>query len=201
MFGLVGNLEALLATLGYVALFAMVFAESGLFFGFFLPGDSLLFTAGILAQRGLLDFNLVVLGTAFFAIAGDQVGYWMGHKYGRRFFVHQGDFFRDPGHIKRAEVFYAKHGKKTIVLARFVPVVRTFAPIVAGASHMDFPAFFKYNVVGGVFWSVSMVSAGYFLGGIPVLAENIELLVVGIIVLSLVPVVLELLKARAKKRA
>ncbi len=199
MFGLVGNLEAMLVTLGYVALFGMVFAESGLFFGFFLPGDSLLFTAGLLAQRGLLDFNLVVIGTAFFAIAGDQVGYWMGRKYGRRFFVHKGDFFRDPEHIKRAEAFYAKHGKKTIVLARFVPVVRTFAPIVAGASHMDFATFVKYNVLGGIFWSISMVSAGYFLGGIPVIAENIELLVVGIIVLSLAPVALELLKARRKR--
>src|SRR3989344_7563407 len=110
MFGLVGNLEALLATLGYVALFAIVFAESGLFFGFFLPGDSLLFTAGLLAQRGLLDLNLVIIGTAFFAIAGDQVGYWMGKKYGKKFFNKEGSFFRNPNHVAEAEKFYSKHG-------------------------------------------------------------------------------------------
>ncbi|VVB99415.1 SNARE associated Golgi protein [uncultured archaeon] len=194
MLDLVGNIEGLVLTFGYVAIFSFVFAESGLFFGFFLPGDSLLFTAGILAQRGILDLNILLVGAAVCAIAGDQVGYWMGTKYGRGFFAKPGDFFRDPKNISRAEEFYAKHGRKTIVLARFVPVVRTFAPIVAGIGSMDYKTFLGYNIMGGLLWTLAMVLGGYFLGGIPFIAKNLELIVLVIIFVSLLPVIYELAK-------
>src|SRR3989338_7259817 len=141
MAGLEEIITQTLLSFGYFALFGIVFAESGLFFGFFLPGASLLFTAGVLASQGIFDIYIALIGTAFFAIAGDQVGYWMGKKYGKRFFNKEGRFFRNPKHITEAEKFYEKHGKKAIVFARFIPAIRTFAPIVAGIGNMEYKTF------------------------------------------------------------
>lgn len=192
-------LEQLLMTYGYAVLFGFVFAESGLFFGFFLPGDSLLFTAGVLAQRGFFQLEIAIAGTIISAILGDQVGYWMGKKYGRGFFVKDGDFFRDPKHIADAERFYRKHGKITIVLARFVPAVRTFAPIVAGIGAMDYATFTVYNIAGGVLWSVSFILVGYLLGAVfPNAYEILTIIILGIIAISLIPVALEIFKKLRK---
>ncbi len=200
MLDLISNLTGFLQTFGYAALFAIVFAESGLFFGFFLPGDSLLFVAGLLASQGILDIGLVTVGIAVSAILGDQVGYWMGQKYGRGFFNKPGSLFRDPRHVAEAEKFYQKHGKKTIVLARFVPAVRTFAPIVAGIGKMEYKTFVTYNVAGGILWTLLFVGLGYFLGtAIPNAGEYLTVLVLAVIVLSLVPLGLEYWKHLSKK--
>ncbi|MBI4210483.1 MAG: VTT domain-containing protein [Candidatus Diapherotrites archaeon] len=200
MFDLFGKVQDLLLGFGYTALFAIVFAESGLFFGFFLPGDSLLFTAGLMASQGLFDVKIVLVGVAVSAILGDQVGYWMGSKFGRGFFNRPDSIFFNPRHIEDAEAFYARHGKKTIVLARFVPAVRTFAPIVAGMAHMDYRTFVSYNVLGGVLWSVVFVLAGYFLGrAFPESGNLIAYIVIAIVLVTTVPIVMEFLK-RLKNR-
>ena len=148
------------------ATFAIVFAESGLFFGFFLPGDSLLFSAGILAAQGFMPIAVLVVGSVICAVAGDSVGYWFGHKFGRKIFEDEKLPLVKKHHIEKAEAFYKKHGVKTIILARFVPIVRTFAPIVAGIGNMEYKTFISYNVVGGILWGAGMTIAGYFLGGL-----------------------------------
>jgi membrane-associated protein len=194
---LFGSLESLLLNFSYVGIFLIVFAESGLFFGFFLPGDSLLFTAGLLARQGFFDYWFLLLGVTISAVLGDQVGYWSGNKFGRRFFTKSGDFFRDPVHIREAEDFYAKHGKIAIVLARFVPVVRTFAPIVAGIGRMDYHVFLVYNVVGGFFWASVMISAGFIFGVLfPDSSEFLTVVILLIIGVSVVPVLLNVLQSK-----
>lgn len=174
----------------YLAFFGIIFAESGLFFGFFLPGDSLLFTAGFLASQDIL--NIWVLVPVFFvaAVLGDSVGYSFGRRVGRRIFNRDDSFFFHKKHIDRAEKFYEKHGKKTIIIARFVPVVRTFAPIVAGIGKMDYSTFLAYNVIGGVLWAVGLTIAGYILGAvIPNLDKYLHIVVGIIIIVSLLPAV------------
>jgi len=199
MLDLIGNIESILTSFGYLALFAIVFAESGLFFGFFLPGDSLLFTAGLLASKGLFDLQIVLIGVAVSAIVGDQVGYWMGSRYGRGFFSREGSILRNPSHIREAEEFYQKHGRKMIVIARFVPVVRTFAPIVAGIGKMDYRTFLTFNILGGILWTVVFILAGFLLGQVlPNANEVITLIVFAIIVVSLIPVGLEVWKGLNK---
>ncbi len=193
---LIELIQPFLTKFGYLALFAIVFAESGLFFGFFLPGDSLLFTAGLLASRGVFNVYYLLAGVAIAAIFGDQVGYWTGKKYGVRFFNKPNGFFRNPAHVEKAEWFYEKHGKKTIILARFVPGVRTFAPIVAGIGSMDYKTFTMYNVIGGALWTLIFVGAGYVLGNaLPKAGEYLTLAIIAIIVLSLVPIALEIAKS------
>ena len=184
--------EYVLQAFGMLALFGFVFAESGLFFGFFLPGDSLLFTAGILASKGFFDFWLILAGTILCAFAGDQVGYLTGKKFGPSFFSKDGSFFRNPKYIRKASEFYEKHGKKAIVLARFVPVVRTFAPILAGSAKMDYPTFTLYNAIGGILWSCAFLGAGLLLGNVlPSSGEALTLIVLAIIFVSLLPVFCE----------
>lgn len=200
MFDILGSVEGLLINFGYFALFGMVFAESGLFFGFFFPGDSLLFAAGLLASKGYFDIWVVLAGVMVCAVAGDQAGYWMGKKYGRGFFNKPDSLFFNPKHIEDAEGFYARHGKKTIVLARFVPAVRTFAPIAAGIAKMDYATFALYNVLGGVLWALVFVPAGFFLGSVlPNAGEVMTIVILLIIILSFVPIALEFLK-RMKKQ-
>ena len=198
---LLSLVQPFLVQFGYLALFLIVFAESGLFFGFFLPGDSLLFTAGILASRGIFNVYLVFIGVIIFAILGDQVGYWTGKRFGRKLFNKPGNLFFDPKHIQQAEEFYKKHGKKMIILARFVPAVRTFAPIVAGIGAMDYKTFFIYNVVGGILWTLLFVGAGYLLGNaLPNAGDYLTLIILAIIVVSLVPVVIEMQRHLKKKK-
>jgi membrane-associated protein len=147
-------------------IFAIVFAESGLLFGFFLPGDSLLFTAGFLASQGYLNLPLLLVGCFIAAVTGDQVGYWFGHRFGRRLFDREESFFFHRKNIERTEAFYRKHGGKTIVLARFLPAIRTFAPIVAGVGSMRYRDFVFYNILGAVLWAIGVTLAGYFLGSV-----------------------------------
>ena len=160
------DLRELLIAVGYLGLFAIVFAESGLLVGFFLPGDTLLFTAGLLASEafGVFDVWLLLPIVAVAAISGDQVGYAFGRRVGPRLFHREDSIWFHRKHLERAHAFYEKHGGKTIILARFLPIVRTFAPIVAGMGTMDYPKFVLYNVAGGLLWTVSMIGGGYLFG-------------------------------------
>ncbi len=181
----------------YAVLFSIIFAESGLLIGFFLPGDSLLFTAGFLASKGLFGLNIYVLIPGFFiaAVVGDSVGYAFGHKVGRNLFRKKESTLFHPDHLKKAEAFYEKYGKKTIIIARFIPLVRTFAPIVAGIARMDYPTFLIYNIIGGVLWAIGLPLAGYALGGlIPGSEKLLEPVIFGIIFISLLPTVIHVWK-------
>lgn len=158
------DLVQLIETVGYVGIFAIIFAESGLFFGFFFPGDSLLLTAGLLASRGLLDERILVPGLFIAAVAGDSVGYWFGGKTGPRIFNRPQSLIFRRDNLLKAKAFYDKHGGKTVTLARFLPVVRTFVPIVAGAAGMDYRRFLGFNVLGGLVWAVGLSMLGLVLG-------------------------------------
>ncbi|HEX8354328.1 MAG TPA: VTT domain-containing protein [Pyrinomonadaceae bacterium] len=191
----------------YVGLIFIVFAETGLAVGFFLPGDSLLVVAGLVARMHPDRLNVVVLlGTLFVAaVVGDAVGYYTGLKLGPRLFTRQKSLLFRPSHLEKAREFYEKYGGKTIIIARFVPVVRTFAPIVAGAAQMSYRQFLAYNVIGGFAWVFSMILAGYFLGtlverafGIK-LEDHIEKVVVVVVFLSILPPVYEYFKSRREK--
>lgn len=184
--------QFLIATLGLFGIFAIVFAESGLFFGFFFPGDSLLFTAGLLASQGHFDIFVLWVGTTLCAIAGDSVGYAFGKRVGLRLLTKKDSLIFRKEHIHRTEQFYEKYGKKTIVLARFVPIVRTFAPILAGIGHMPYRAFLAYNILGGILWTASLLSLGFILGAaVPSIDRYLLPIVIGIIVVSFLPVLFE----------
>jgi membrane-associated protein len=178
------DLKTLIRTVGYPGLFAIVFAESGLYFGFFLPGDSLLFTAGLVASLSPDIFSLPVMMMllSVAAIAGDSVGYWSGQKFGRQFFQREDSFWFHRRHLERAHDFYEKHGGKAIVLARFLPIVRTFVPIVAGMALMSYPKFLAFNVIGGIGWVVSMSLGGYFFGSL-LPAEDVDKLLLPVLAL------------------
>jgi len=191
------DLIELIKTVGYVGLFGIVFAESGLFFGFFLPGDSLLFTAGFLASQGFLEIWLATLLVFTAAVAGDSVGYVFGKKIGPAIFKKEDSRFFKKENLMRAERFYEKYGAKTIILARFLPVVRTFAPIVAGVGNMNYAKFIRYNVIGGFVWTFGLMFAGYFLGKtIPDVDKYLLPIIIFIIVLSILPTVIHILKER-----
>lgn len=190
----------------YLALIGIIFAETGLAVGFFLPGDSLLVVAGLFAAAGKL--NVLILLTTLFvaAVVGDAVGYYSGLKLGPRIFSRQKSLVFRPSHLLKAQEFYEKYGGKTIIIARFVPIVRTFAPIVAGAARMPYRQFVMFNLLGGFLWVFSMILAGYFLGSVVEqafgirLEDHIEKVVIVVVLLSLLPPVLEYLKARREKR-
>jgi membrane-associated protein len=183
----------------YIGLFMVVFAESGLFFGFFLPGDSLLLTAGLFAYKGLLDIRILLPLLFTAAVLGDNVGYWFGRKTGPLLFKREESLFFRPKNLLAAKAFYDRHGGKTIILARFMPFVRTFAPIVAGAVNMDYRSFMFYNLVGGVLWAVGVTLAGYGLGSLfppETLDRYFTLIVLVVIVLSVLPTLIHILKER-----
>jgi len=191
----------IIKTLGLIGVLCIVFAESGLFFGFFLPGDSLLFTAGFLASQNFLDLNILVCGSFVCAVFGDSVGYWFGKKVGPKIFNKEDSFFFHKKHIERAQNFYNKYGNKTIFLARFVPIVRTFAPIVAGVGQMKYKNFITYNIVGGFVWSFGIVFSGYFLGQIIPNVDKYLLPIISlIIIVSFLPIVFEIYKEKYKKQ-
>lgn len=160
------NLSTIVESVGYVGLFLIIFAESGLLIGFFLPGDSLLFTAGLLASQGLLNIYILIIGCFLAAVIGDSVGYAFGYKFGPRIFSRPQSFFFNPRHADRARIFFEEHGGKTIILARFIPIIRTFAPVLAGVGHMSYRLFIFYNLTGGFIWAVGVTFLGYFLGSI-----------------------------------
>ena len=194
--------EKLIATFGTIGLFAIVFAESGLLFGFFLPGDSLLFTAGLLASQGKLNLPLILVGCFFAAVIGDQVGYAFGRRVGPSLFRRPESRLFKHENIERAQAYFDKYGSKTIVLARFVPVVRTFAPIVAGVGHMQYRTFVTFNILGGLLWAVGVTLLGYILGEtIPNIDKYLLPAILVIIFLSALPVVFEVLKARKARAA
>jgi membrane-associated protein len=175
----------LIKTIGYIGLFAIVFAESGLLIGFFLPGDSLLFLAGFLASQGFFDITVLCIGFAIAAIVGDSVGYAFGHRYGRRLFERPDSRWFKRKHLLATEAFYEKHGPMTIVLARFLPIIRTFAPIVAGVAHMNYRRFLVYNVAGGLLWGVGVTLLGYWFGNL-IPAEQVDKYLIPIILLIIV---------------
>ena len=192
----------LVQTLGMFGVAAIIFAESGLFFGFFLPGDSLLFTAGLLASQGYIDFWPLLILCAIAAIVGDSVGYAFGRKVGPKLFAREDSRFFKKAYLERTRVFYERHGKKTIILARFVPIVRTFAPILAGVGGMHYKTFVSYNVIGGLGWTVGLLSLGYVLGKtIPDIDRYLLPIILLIIVLSMVPNVVEYIRSRRSPEA
>ncbi|HJR86680.1 MAG TPA: VTT domain-containing protein [Acidimicrobiia bacterium] len=187
----------LLVTFGTIGLFLIVFAESGLFFGFFLPGDSLLFTAGLFAAQGTLNLPLILVGCFIAAVAGDQVGYVFGQRVGPALFKRPDSKLFKQEYVERARAFFEKHGPKTIVLARFVPIVRTFAPILAGVGRMQYRTFVSYNLIGGFLWAVGVTLLGYWLGNlIPDIDAYLLPIIAVIIALSFIPIGLEWLKRR-----
>ncbi|MBC7901355.1 MAG: VTT domain-containing protein [Saprospiraceae bacterium] len=198
----------------YFGLFFIIFAETGLAVGFFLPGDSLLVVAGLFAAAGKLNLWIMWISLFIAAVVGDAVGYYSGKKVGEAIFIRPKSRFFNPAHLKKAHTFYEKHGGKTIIIARFVPIVRTFAPIVAGAAQMSYRQFLTYNIFGGFFWVTSMLFAGYFLGGLVeqfvrsvfgvegfLLEDHIDKVVIVVVFLSILPIIFEFIKARREKRS
>ncbi|PZV17444.1 MAG: hypothetical protein DCF20_06330 [Pseudanabaena sp.] len=182
---------------GHLAIWSIIFAESGLFVGFFLPGDSLLFASGFLASQGFLNIVALIVGCFICAVVGDNVGYATGKRFGHKLFSKQDSLFFHNKHIVKAQKFYDKHGRKTIVLARFIPVVRTFAPIVAGIGKMDYATFFKFNLLGGLAWTSGLSVLGFVLGkSIPDIDRYLLPITIGIVVISIVPSLLHLLPER-----
>jgi membrane-associated protein len=184
----------------YAILFLIVFCETGLVILPLLPGDSLLFAAGAFAALGSFELPLLMLLLMAAAILGDTVNYWIGARIGPRAFSGNVRFLKQS-YLQRTVEFYERHGGKTIVLARFVPIVRTFAPFVAGVGRMNYPRFLLYNVMGGVLWVTLFTLAGYFFGNIPAVKENFSLVILAIILLSMVPIAIEWLKARRRAPA
>lgn len=194
-----GEIIKAYGTLSYLILFLIVFAETGFVFTPFLPGDSLLFAAGAFAAIG--SFNVVLLLVILWiaAFLGDTINYWIGHFFGQKIIDNPHIPFINQEHIDKTQVFYKKHGGKTIFLARFVPIVRTFAPFVAGVGKMSYGKFISYNAIGGFVWVFGFVLLGYFFGNIPLVKENFTLVVFAIILLSVVPMFYEFIKPRLKK--
>lgn len=202
--------QKLVQSIGLIGLFLVIFAESGILIGFFLPGDSLLFAAG-LVTAGLVtgdktwtlangNIAVVAIGCALAAIIGDQVGYAFGNKVGPSLFKRPESKLFKPAYVDQAEAFFEKHGSKSIVLARFVPIVRTFAPIVAGVSKMHYRTFVKFNVIGGALWGAGFILLGYWLGSaFPAIGKNIEYAIVAIVLISLLPIAIEFIRHRRNK--
>jgi membrane-associated protein len=196
--------KQLLEAFGTIGLLLVVFAESGLLFGFFLPGDSLLFTAGVFAARGDLNFPVIAVGCFVAAVAGDQVGYAFGNRVGPALFRREDSRFFKKEYVEKAQSYFERYGPKTIVLARFVPIVRTFAPIVAGVGTMPYRTFITFNLIGGLLWAVGVTTLG-FTAGNAIGEDNIDRYLLPIILvvvgLSVLPVAIEVLRERKKQRA
>jgi membrane-associated protein len=198
----VTDVRGLIQLGGLLAICVIVFVETGLFVGFFLPGDSLLVTAGIFAAAGDLNVVTLLVGASACAVAGDQVGYVIGRRAGQALYNRPDSRFFKRKHLERAHEFYEKYGAKTIVLARFVPIVRTFAPAVAGAAQMQYRRFVFYNIFGGLLWVFSTVLLGFFLGrAVPEIERHIHIVIAVVIFLSFIPGLIELYRARARARA
>lgn len=189
-----GNIISAVGPLTYVILFGIVFAETGLVIAPFLPGDSLLFVAGTLSGAGHLNIVITYLSLLVAAILGDTVNYWIGHKIGPKVFSKENSRIFKKEYLEKTREFYDKHGGKTIILARFLPIIRTFAPFVAGVGKMHYNTFLFYNVIGGFLWVTSFTFAGYFFGGLPFIQHNFHYAVVVIILVSILPMVIEYIK-------
>jgi membrane-associated protein len=191
------DVEGIIRWGGLVMLIAIVFAETGLLIGFFLPGDSLLVTAGIFAAAGHLNIWTLLIALSAAAIIGDQVGYYIGYRTGPRIFRREDSLLFKRAHLMRAHAFYEKHGGKTIIIARFVPIIRTFAPVVAGVAQMDYNRFVSFNVFGGFLWVWGMCLLGYTLGSaIPDIDRHIHIVIAVVVFLSIVPAIVEVVRSR-----
>jgi membrane-associated protein len=196
--------QELISRGGYLLIFGIVFAESGLLIGFFLPGDSLLFTAGMFAagafaeQLPNVDFNIWILMLGIFvaAVVGDQVGYLFGRKVGPSIFSRPDSRLFKHENVEKAQGFFDRHGPKAIVLARFVPIVRTFCPVVAGVGRMEYSTFVRYNVLGGFLWGIGVTALGYFLGTRQIVQDNFEIAILAVVAVSVLPIVVEVLRSR-----
>lgn len=202
-------IDYLLATLGvyvYFGLWFIVFAETGLAVGFFLPGDSLLVVSGLFAAAGKLNVLLVMLAFFLGSVIGDSTGYWTGRWMGQTLFTRESSWIFKPSRVEKAHAFFEKYGVKTVVLARFVPIVRTFAPLVVGAAEMPYSRFLPFSIIGGVLWISSMVLAGYFLGGVIEralgikLEDHIEKVVIVVVLLSVLPPIIEFIKHKFRHK-
>lgn len=194
------NLPDLVTAIGHLGIFGIIFAESGLFFGFFLPGDSLLFTAGLLASQNLLNLPLLLAGSFVAAVLGDNVGYAFGARVGPRLFTREDSLLFHRRHVERSRRFFDEHGPKAVVLARFVPIVRTFTPILAGVGQMRYRTFLAYNLVGAGLWAMGIPLAGYWLGAkIPDVDRYLLPIVLAIIIISLAPALREVIRHRSIK--
>jgi len=194
--------EFLIEAFGMLGVLGIVFVESGLLVGFMLPGDSLLFTAGLLSANGTLpDLWVLLVTIPLAAIAGDQVGYAIGRKAGPAVFRRPDSRFFREEYVERSREFFDRYGARTIVIARFVPIVRTLAPVMAGVSRMNYRTFVFFNVIGGIAWGVSVTTLGYFLGQVEFVHDNLEPIILGIVALSVLPIAVELLRARRRSGA
>ncbi len=187
--------------MGYALLAGIVFAETGLLVGLFLPGDSLLFTIGVVAGAGGLDIVQITLLLTAASVIGDQSGYFLGHRTGPRIFSRPDSSLFKQEYVTRTMQFFERHGGKPLIYAKFVPVVRTFAPFMAGVGKMRYLRFLSFNIFGGIGWVVSMTTAGYFLGGVPLIRRNFEKVVIGIVVVSVLPLLIQFLQSRRARVA
>jgi membrane-associated protein len=194
------NLVNLFGPWTYVILFLIIFAETGLVVTPFLPGDSLLFVIGTLAGSGYLNIWVCYVSLLVAAIVGDSVNYWIGHKMGPKVFAKENSLIFKKAYLEKTREFYEKHGKKTIILARFAPIIRTFAPFVAGVGNMHYQTFFLYNVIGAFIWVTSLLFAGYFFGSLPWVKANFEYIVYVIIIVSVLPMVIEYIQHKRGPR-
>lgn len=194
------DLITLIKAVGYSGLFGIVFAETGLFLGFFLPGDSLLFVAGILAGQQFFSLPILIFGLFVSAVVGNLFGYEFGRRIGPKLFSRDDSLIFKKAHALKAQGFYDHHGPKMILLARFIPIVRTFAPIVAGVANMKYPVFFFYNVVGALIWTIGLVLLGYFLGSVIDVDKYLLPIVLLIVFLSFLPGIFAYIKEKRKKK-
>ncbi len=191
--------DQLIRTFGLIGVLVIVFMESGLMVGFFLPGDSLLFTAGLLSAHGVLpDIWILLVTIPIAAIAGDQCGYWIGRKFGPPLFNRPDSRFFKREYVDQTAAFFERHGTRAIVLARFVPIVRAFVPVMAGTSRMDYRLFLTFDIIGGLLWGAGVTTLGYFLGQIDFVRNNIEKILILVVLVSVLPVVIELIRARRR---
>ncbi len=201
MFDAAGTLSSLGGPLSLLVIMGIVFAESGILVGFFLPGDSLLFSAGVLLAGGAihLPFAVVAVGVVLAAFLGDQAGYLIGRKAGPRLFTRRDSRLFSQRHARRAHDFFVVHGPKAVILARFVPIVRTFTPTVAGVGAMPYRRFLTYNAIGATLWGVGMLAAGHALGGVPLVAAHVQVMTLTVVALSLVPAAVSVWRARRRQ--
>jgi membrane-associated protein len=191
------DLASVIKTVGYVGIFAIIFAESGLIVAFYLPGGSLLFTAGLLASQGFLNIWILIPLLWVAAVLGDNAGYWFGKNVGARLFTHEDSWVFHKKHAANAKQFYEKYGTKAVLLARFVPIVRTFVPVVAGVGSMKYGAFIKFNMIGAFAWAVGVALLGYFLGAaFPQISHYLTYIILLIIFVSILPIIFEFIKNR-----
>lgn len=191
------DVEGIIRTGGPLLVCIIVFIETGFFVGFFLPGDSLLVTAGVFSAAGVIPLKWILLPVMLCAIVGDQIGYWIGRGAGVAIYKRKDSFFFKRRHLQRAHDFYEKYGGKTIILARFIPIIRTFCPLVAGAARMAYPRYLLYDIFGGAIWVGTMILGGFFLGRtIPNISQRIHYVILIVIFLSLLPAIISILRAR-----